>query len=96
MDVPLKGQEILDGVGNKTGKNKMVVIPGAPHFLNITNADAIRDPIDKFLSDVGLTKEEAGITDDYDPDAFNMQRALRLLGGISEHILSNLSFTRVQ
>ncbi|KAI9008552.1 Alpha/Beta hydrolase protein [Hyaloraphidium curvatum] len=71
-----KGQEIFDLMGNKSGKSKMVVVPGAPHFLNITNAEALVDPIEKFLADVGLTPEEAGIdttAGTYDPSTFNMQ-----------------------
>lgn len=80
-----KAQEIFDA--NKSEKSKIVVVPGAPHFLNITNPEAIVNPIEKFLADVGLTQEEAGLDDSemgytLDTAAFNMQSGFVELGRV--------------
>ena len=73
-----KGQEIYDLIsqGAQT-KSKLVVIPGAPHFLNLTSVEAIQDPIERFLADVGLSREDAGVygNEDFDLSAFTMQSA---------------------
>lgn len=51
------------------------MVPGAPHFLNMTHAGVIQDPVEKFLAELGLSMEDVGedIANDMDDgNTFNM------------------------